>query len=118
MFILAEYDEQGRLVITIKDIYKQQNELSDSVNKLSRKFDTMTSTLNTAVQIESISREALETAENAERKANIALENDKKDEERRIETRNIWTKALLATILPWLFTLIGGLVALTKGGVL
>lgn len=115
---MAEHDEQGRLVITIKDIYNQQNELRDSVNQLSRKFDKMTNSLNTAIQIEEISRQALEKAETAERKADIALENDKKDEERKNETRNIWTKALLATFLPWLFTLIGGLIALTKGGVL
>lgn len=116
---MPEKDEKGQIVITIEDIYNQQNELSESVRELSQKFDRVTHKLENAQKIEEISREALKIANEANDKADRALENDKTEEEQKREFRNMWIKALLATFVPWVLTLlVGVIILLGKGGLI
>lgn len=108
--------ESGKVIITIQDIYHQQNELRESVNSLSSKFDRMTERLEKAIEVEEISRNALKKAEKAVEKAEEALEKVEKREEYRNEMKKVWMKSLITALIPWVLTLLGGLIILTNGG--
>lgn len=108
--------ENGKVIITIQDIYHQQNELRESVNTLTSKFDRMTQRLEKAIEVEDISRKALKKAEDAEEKADRALGMVEKKEKDSKEMKKVWVRALITALIPWLLTLLGGLIMLTNGG--
>jgi len=113
---VPESDDKGRIIITMRDIYDQQNSLSDEVSNLSKNFEKMTSSLKDAKEVEKISRKALEVANNADEKADQALKNDKKVERQKEQMKNVWVKSLLATLLPWGLALVVGVILLIKNG--
>ena len=113
---MPESDEKGRIVITMKDIYDQQNSLSEEVSNLSKNFEKMTSSLKDVKEIEKISRKALEIANNADDKSDQALKNDEKVERQKEQLKNVWVKSLLATLLPWGLALVVGVILLVKNG--
>lgn len=107
---MPEKDDKGQIVITIQDIYEQQNDLSESVRELSHKFDKISHKIDKAYEVEELSREALQVANEADRKAEEALQNDKTMQEQKTDFRNMLTKALVASLLPWGMTILVGLI--------